>query len=101
MALQSLAVASTDPTVLNITGREVASVREVAERLGELFERPPIFTGEEAPTALLSNSAKACALFGPPAMNLDDMTRRTAEWIARGGTTWNKPTHFEVRDGKF
>jgi len=23
------------------------------------------------------------------------------EWVRAGGLTWNKPTHFEVRDGKF
>ncbi|MEN6537062.1 MAG: epimerase, partial [Bryobacteraceae bacterium] len=25
----------------------------------------------------------------------------TANWIKIGGPTLNKPTHFEVRDGKF
>jgi hypothetical protein len=25
----------------------------------------------------------------------------TAEWIRRGGVGWDKPTHFETRDGRF
>jgi len=25
----------------------------------------------------------------------------TAKWLAQGGATLNKPTHFEARDGKF
>jgi hypothetical protein len=25
----------------------------------------------------------------------------TAAWISAGGSRLNKPTHFEVRDGKF
>jgi hypothetical protein len=29
------------------------------------------------------------------------MISRTADWIRRGGETWDKPTHFQVRDGKF
>jgi hypothetical protein len=29
------------------------------------------------------------------------MIEWTADWIQNGGETWNKPTHFEVRDGKF
>jgi hypothetical protein len=24
-----------------------------------------------------------------------------AKWIRGGGVLWNKPTHFEVKDGKF
>jgi hypothetical protein len=27
--------------------------------------------------------------------------RWTAGWIERDGRTMNKPTHFEVRDGKY
>jgi hypothetical protein len=29
------------------------------------------------------------------------MIRWIADWLRRGGPTLNKPTHFEVRDGKF
>ena len=29
----------------------------------------------------------------------DDL--RCRNWISRGGELWDKPTHFEVRDGKF
>jgi nucleoside-diphosphate-sugar epimerase len=101
MALRSLAVASTEPTIMNVTGPEVASVRAVADRFGELLDRVPVFEGRESETALLSNSAKACELFGAPAMRLDAMIEQTADWVANGGVTWDKPTHFAVRDGKF
>ena len=40
-------------------------------------------------------------LFGYPAVTVDQMIECTADWIGMGGATWNKPTHFEVRDGKF
>jgi hypothetical protein len=32
---------------------------------------------------------------------LDAVLRWTAYWIARGGRLLDKPTHFEVRDGKY
>jgi hypothetical protein len=25
----------------------------------------------------------------------------TADWVAKGGSTLNKPTHFETRDGSY
>jgi hypothetical protein len=29
------------------------------------------------------------------------MLEMTADWVGRGQPTWNKPTHFEIRDGKY
>jgi hypothetical protein len=29
------------------------------------------------------------------------MTNWIADWIRRGGEIWDKPTRFEVRNGKF
>ena len=50
---------------------------------------------------LLNNAAKAARLFGYPRVTLRQMIEWTAEWVKLGGKTLNKPTHFEVRDGKF
>ena len=33
--------------------------------------------------------------------SVDQMIAWIADWIAHGGATLGKPTHFEVRDGKF
>jgi hypothetical protein len=73
----------------------------VCERFGRLFGKSVRFDGEEAATALLSDARQAVRLFGPPSMSVEDMIARTADWIQRGGETWDKPTHFQVRDGKF
>ena len=100
-ALGSLAHASSPPLALNVTGPQKASTREVARRLGALMEKQVTFRDQEAETALLADASRACGLFGPPCMSLDEMLEWTAEWITRGGATWDKPTHFEVRDGKF
>ena len=36
-----------------------------------------------------------------PRVNAEQMIAWIADWLARGGETLGKPTHFEVRDGKF
>lgn len=100
-AITLLDYCDSPPFVLNVTGAETVYVRELAERFGELFERQPVFIGEEADSALLSNTSKARQLFGSPQVSLDQIIEWTALWISEGGPTLNKPTHFEVRDGKF
>lgn len=100
-ALGLLAHCDTPPFVLNVTGPETVSIRRVAERFGRLFGVSPHFTGTESATALLSNAAKAQALFGYPSVTLDHMLGWIAGWVERGGATLDKPTHFETRDGRF
>jgi nucleoside-diphosphate-sugar epimerase len=101
MALRCLTVAQSPPLVLNVTGPETVSIRYLAHRFGELFGREPVLVGTEAPTALLSNAARAFALFGYPTVPLDLMIERVAHWAIKGGRTLHKPTHYDVRDGKF
>lgn len=101
MTLASLVHASCPPCILNMTGTEILSVREVATRFGELLDRPVSFTGEEAPSALLNDSRKSHELLGTPPTTVDEMLAASAQWVSRGMPTWGKPTHFQVRDGKF
>ncbi len=101
IALRSLTVCACPPAVLNLTGPETVSIRYVATRFGQLLGRTPTLVGTEAPTALLSNAARAYSLFGYPRVTLDQMIRWVAHWVATGGRVLGKPTHFEVRDGKF
>ncbi|HTP86699.1 MAG TPA: hypothetical protein VMJ34_07125 [Bryobacteraceae bacterium] len=101
MALRSLAHCQSPPLVLNITGPETLSVREVARQFGERFGNEPVFSGEEAPTALLSNAARAHRLLGYPRVSAAQMMDWVADWIVQGGPLLNKPTHFQTRDGQF
>jgi nucleoside-diphosphate-sugar epimerase len=100
MILRALAFAQTPPLILNLTGPAL-SVREVAMRFGQLLSKPARFSGAEAGTTLLSNPDRAFALLGPPPTPTDQMIRWTADWIQRGGRLLDKPTHFEIRDGKY
>lgn len=101
VCLRSLAEAQSPPLVLNVTGPETVSVRYLAERFGRHFGNEPAFSGEEEASALLSHAGLAHRLFGYPSVTLEQMIEWTAQWIAMGGPTWDKPTHFETRDGKF
>ena len=101
IALRSFAHASVPPLLLNLTGPETISVRDVALRFGHHFGVTPTFTGSEAPLALLNNAAKCHRLFGYPTVTPDEMVEWTARWIGMGGATLGKPSHFETRDGKF
>jgi hypothetical protein len=101
MALCAFDHLSTPPRVLNLAGPELLSVRRVAQEFGRLLERPVSFVGSEAEDALLSNAQQAFRLFGYPRVGVEQMLIWIAEWVRRGGPTHGKPTHFEVRDGKF
>ena len=101
MILRTFEHATSPPLVLNVTGLERLSVRTVCEHFGKLLGREPKFIGTEATTALLNDAHLARHLLGPPPTSVEQMLEWTADWIQRGGETWNRPTHFEVRDGKF
>ncbi len=100
-ALRSLSLARSPAAVLNIAGPETLSVREVAAELGKRMARTVSFTGRESADALLSNASKAFALFGKPPTKIHALLDLVADWVAHGGASLGKPTHFDSRDGKF
>jgi nucleoside-diphosphate-sugar epimerase len=100
-ALRCLRHAISPTTPINVSGPETISVRwlagEFAERLGVKVQ----IVGEEAPTAWLTNTAKAVQLFGKPHVPIAAMIDWTVDWIANKRPSLDKPTHFEVRDGVY
>ena len=58
VALRSLHHASSPPTVINLTGPEIVSVRRVAGWFGERLGREPVLVGEEQQSALLNDAAR-------------------------------------------
>jgi len=99
--LRSLEYAKSPAKILNVTGPEILSVREVASEFGRHFGVKPRFVNKEAETALLSNSTEAFNLFGKPKVPVLQVIKWTAEWLKDGKRLLGKPTHFEVRDGKY
>ena len=100
-ALRSLELASSPPAILNVTGPERIAVREMAQWFGARFGRPPRFVNSEGPVALLSDSSRCRARLGEPAVPLAVLQQWVAHWVQVGGHSLNKPTHFEVTDGRF
>jgi len=100
-ALRLLAHCTAPTSPINVSGPEVLSVRSLAAEFGKRFGKQPLVTGAESTTAWLVDTRAAQKLFGAPRVALSQMLDWQADWIARGGTSLGKPTHFETRDGKY
>ncbi|MFS8514633.1 MAG: NAD(P)-dependent oxidoreductase [Planifilum fulgidum] len=101
MAIRSLLHCQSPPKILNVTGPESIPVRWLAREFGRRFNVEPIFEYEEADSALLSNASEAHQLFGYPRVSLRQMIEWTVKWLEAGGVTYDKPTHFQEREGEF
>jgi len=60
-----------------------------------------VFEGAETSTALLSNASLCQSVLGPPSVELEQLMEWVAHWVEIGGSSLNKPTHFEVKNGKY
>ena len=100
-AICSLAHAASPPFVVNVTGAERLSVRDVATQLGGLLGRLPVVEGTPASDALLSDTSLAQSVFGQPTVSTETLIAWVADWVGRGGTKLGKETKFEVRDGRY
>ena len=99
--LQALELASSPAKILNVTGPEMFSIRQVARRFAELLGKDATFVGEENGRGYLNNAGQANALFGNPSVPLGRIIEWTADWVRSGGPNLGKPTHFETQDGKY
>ena len=100
-ALRCLAHCETPTSPINVSGPEILVVRDLARELGKLFGKEPVFVGKEDPTAWLTDTSQAVKLFGLPVVDTPQMIRWTADWVARAMPSINKPTKYEVRDGRY
>ena len=101
MALRCLAQATTPTSPINVGGPEILSVRRLALAFGERLGRAPVLRGSEAPTAWITDTSEAQRLFGPPLVPLASMIDWVADWVARNQPSFDLPTKFEVRDGRY
>lgn len=100
-ALRSLMLCESPPRILNITGPETISVRRAAQFFAGKFQKECILQGTESERALLSNASACHALMGYPEVALDELMEMVAHWVKSGGASLNKPTKYDVTDGRF
>ena len=101
LALRCLARVTNPISPINVTGPQTLRVRQLAEAFGQRLQKKPQFTGVEARTGWLNNAGRMLAEFGPPRVPIEAMLDWTADWIARGMLSHGRPTHYEVRDGRY
>jgi nucleoside-diphosphate-sugar epimerase len=101
VAIEALRHAESPPFIVNVTGTEILSVRQIAESFGSALEKPVRFKWRERPDALLSNTDRMRATFSAPEVTLERMISWIADWIRADAPMLGKPTHFEERAGKF
>ncbi len=101
MSLACLEHAACPPKIVNSSGPEILSVREVAQQFGKLMGKSAKVVGKEQPSALLNDSSMSFKMFSLPRVTAEQLITWVAQWIMQGGSSLGKPTHFEARDGKF
>jgi nucleoside-diphosphate-sugar epimerase len=101
VALRCLAHTTAPTSPLNVTGPHILSVRWLAEEFARRFGRTAKLSGREAPSGWLNNAARMVREFGPPKVGIERMLDWTADWLLAGMPSLGKPTHYEVRDGRF
>jgi len=101
IALRCLARATVPTSPLNVTGPQTLSVRWLAAEFARRFGRAARLIGSEASSGWLSDASRMLKEFGPPRVSIERMLDWTADWLSRGMPSHGKPTHYEVRDGRF
>jgi nucleoside-diphosphate-sugar epimerase len=87
--------------VINIAGPEMLRVEDVVGQFARLMDKPVRLAGRPGNTAYLNNGRRGHELLGAVSVDAAQMIRWTAEWVAGGGASLGKPTHFQERRGKF
>lgn len=100
LALRALGAATVPAVALNVTG-PIVSVHNIAERVAMHLGTTALFEGEPASEALVANTERLHTVLPFDALSLDTLCAWAASWVHAGGTLLNKPTRYDVRDGKF
>ncbi len=97
--IASWRLASVPPKIINLTSPEIYSVREIAERLGELMGIEPRFTGTPKGTSLIGDASEMVRLLGRPKVSLEEGLRRVARSVLAREYPLDHPTQWEKREG--
>jgi nucleoside-diphosphate-sugar epimerase len=101
MSLRAFDRAAAPAWIVNVSGPERLSVRQVCERFGMLMNKSVRFEGIEGESAFFADATLGQSTLGPSLVSPDILIEWIADWVMRGGRNLGKPTHFEARDGKY
>jgi hypothetical protein len=99
--IRSMTLAKSPPAILNVTGPDTIAIRRLAGHIGDVLKKEPKFARREAQSALLSNASYCFSKFGYPQTTLERMVAAITEWVASGKKILNKPTKYNIRNGRF
>ncbi|UCC97204.1 MAG: NAD(P)-dependent oxidoreductase [Phycisphaerales bacterium] len=99
--VRAITLAKSPPAIVNVAGADTVPIRQLAELIGTALGKKPKFISQEAESALLSDASYCMNTFGSPQTSLEQMVSMIVKWVASGKEILNKPTKFQVRDGKF
>ncbi|MEA2839003.1 MAG: hypothetical protein QOF41_333 [Methylobacteriaceae bacterium] len=100
-ALRCLPRCTVPTSPINVSGQEILAVRTLARTIGAQLGIEPIVTGTENATAWITDTSEAMRLLGEPVVGIEHMVAWTADWVARDQPSLDRPTKFEVRDGRY
>jgi nucleoside-diphosphate-sugar epimerase len=101
VALRCLAHTTEPTSPINVSGPEKIALSWLAGEFGKLLGKKPRLAGKESASAWLTDTRAMQREFGPPAVPLHRMIEWTADWVTRAMPSHGKPTHYEVRDGRY
>jgi nucleoside-diphosphate-sugar epimerase len=99
--IQAMSLAKSPPAILNVTGPDTLPIRQLAKQIGKELGKEPKFVSQEAQTALLSNASYCFSVFDEPKTKLEEIVSMIVKWVTAGKKVLNKPTKYNIRDGKF
>jgi nucleoside-diphosphate-sugar epimerase len=99
--IRSLDLTGSVPTTWNLTGDLTLSVRDVAEEIARHAGKKCKFVGVESEEALLSNASHIWERIPTILTPISQVIAWTVGWLTSKGPTYDKPTHFQVQDGKY
>ena len=100
LALRALTLATSPATALNVTGK-ITLVTMLAERIAQSLRREVTFEDASTGDVLLANTDKLRQLLPSDALPIETLCDWAADWAMSGAQLLNKPTKYDVRDGKF
>ena len=89
------------PRPINVSGPKVIACAGLPANSASASARRPRFPEKRPGRRWLVDTAAATELLGAPRVPIEQMIDWVADWVARGGPSLGKPTHFETRDGKY